>query len=96
MLAAATTSSFSYHQTTFRNQGTYYLSNLGFLPATVFRILDILRRIRILGSVQWLPDLDSAIWSVIFKKQIKNIGFFCLFLTVPLTSACSTCQREKV
>ncbi len=28
MLAAATTSSFSYHQTTFRNQGTYILSTL--------------------------------------------------------------------
>jgi hypothetical protein len=49
--------------------GALSLTNVGFFPAAVFRSFDILRRIRILGSVNWLPD--PAISSVIFKKLIK-------------------------
>ncbi len=71
MLAAATTSSFSYHQTTFRNRGTYNLSNVGF-PAAVFRIRDILRRIRILGSVHWVPDSNPALSVSGFQETNKN------------------------
>ncbi len=62
MLAAATTSSFSYHQTTFRNQGTYYLSNLSFFLGAVFRIRDILRWIRILGSAMASGSGDTALF----------------------------------
>jgi hypothetical protein len=76
MLAAATTSSFSYHQTTFRNQGTYYLSNLGFFLAAVFRISDILRRIRILEWVHWVPDSGPALFVSVFFCLFPTLGTF--------------------
>ncbi len=64
-----------------------HLINVGFFPAAVFRIRDILRRRRILGSVNWLADPDPAISLVIFKKLIKMYGKFLkvFLLTVFLT-----------
>ncbi len=63
-------------------------ADLILLPA-VFRISEILIRIRILGSVLWIsdPDLDPepALLGSGFrdasKQRVYFLSFYCLFLT---------------
>jgi hypothetical protein len=62
----------------------YYKSSF----LTLFRISDILIRIRILGSVHWItdPESDPALFDGGFQMPTKNgvlkKDLFCLFLTV--------------
>jgi hypothetical protein len=58
----------------------------------VFRIRDILIRIRILGSVHWITDPDPALFGSVFQNgNNQKITFFgkCLLTVGTLTSIIS-------
>jgi hypothetical protein len=54
------------------HSGGLEAQNRSDLVSSKFRIREVLMRIRILGSVYWVTDPDTAFLAVALKKPIKN------------------------
>ncbi len=50
-------------QETFKRRHTVYHAHLFKVYLSVFRFRDILRRIRVLGSVHWIRDPDPSLFA---------------------------------